>query len=318
MRPEPLYPPALLSSKHTVGIISPASAVKDLSTLEAGVTYLESLGMRVVARRLPVISSNYLAGTDHDRIKELNSFLRDPEVHAVFCTRGGYGSLRILPHIDYKAAQASPTLIIGYSDITALHLAMYAQTGIPGISGPMVSTEWAKSHPESERLFWELAGGKTPSPLLSPEGQSLKGMRSGQATGTLIGGNLAVLTRLVGTPYLPSLEGAILFIEDIGEAAYKIDAMLAHLKLAGIWDALGGLVLGEFTENSDSDRTSDEIMSVFEDYCSTVSFPVASGLMYGHIPVKNAMPIGVKARLDVDGTQADLSILEPVVSTTTS
>lgn len=309
-----MRPPALHSSKHTVGIISPASAVSDLRTLEAGISYLESLGLRVVTRRLPVISSNYLAGPDEDRIHELNSFLRDPDVQAVFCVRGGYGSLRILPFLDYDAAREAPTLIIGYSDITALHLAMYAQANVPGISGPMVSTEWANTNPESERLFWAIAGGGTPNPLLGPNGQTLEGMRDGNATGTLLGGNLAVLTRLIGTPYLPSLEGAILFIEDVGEAAYRIDSMLAHLKLAGIWDVLGGLVLGEFTESSESDRTSDDIMSVFEDYCSTAPFPVAKGLAYGHIPVKNAMPIGVKAHLEVQGTHAALSIIEPVVS----
>lgn len=310
-----MRPPALHSSKHTVGIVSPASAVSDGRTLKAGIAYLESLGLRVVTRRPPIKTTHYLAGTDTERIDELNSFLRDPDIHAVFCARGGYGSLRILPYIDYEAVRSSPTLIIGYSDITAIHLAVYAKAGVPGISGPMVSTEWAASHPVSERLFWEIAGGGTPSPLLGPAGQSLEGLRSGSVSGTLLGGNLAVLTRLLGTPYIPSFEGAILFIEDVGEAAYKVDGMLAHLKLAGIWDVLGGLVIGEFTESGSSNRTSDAIMSVFEEYCRSASFPVAKGLMYGHIPKKNAMPIGVTARLEVNGSQADLSIMESVVTT---
>lgn len=309
-----MRPPALHTSQHTVGIVSPASAVKDLHTLQAGIKYLESLGLRVVTRRAPVKTSHYLAGTDQERADELNSFLRDPDIPAVFCARGGYGSLRILQQLDYEAVRTSPTLIIGYSDITALHLAIYAQTKVPGISGPMVSTEWAHSHPESEQLFWDLAKGGTPTPLLSPEGTQLEGLRTGQATGTLIGGNLAVLTRLIGTPYLPDLTGAILFIEDVGEAAYRIDAMLAHLRLAGIWDQLGGLVLGEFTESGESNRTSNDIMGVFEDYCQSVSFPVAKGLMYGHIPKKNAMPVGVEARLTVEDSHAALYITEPVVS----
>ena len=310
-----MRPPALHSSQHIVGIASPASAVSDLHILEAGIAYLESLGLRVISKRSPVVSTNYLAGSDEARIEEFNAFLRDPNIQAIFCARGGYGSLRILPHLDYEAAHRSPTLIIGYSDITAIHLAMYAKAGIPGISGPMVSTEWADTNPESERLFWELASGGIPNPLLSPKGQSLIGLKEGAVSGTLLGGNLAVLTRLIGTPYLPSLEGAILFIEDIGEPAYRVDGMLAHLKLAGIWDQLGGLVIGEFTNSSNPERTSDEIMSVFVDYCRTAPFPVAYGLMYGHIPVKNAIPIGVQAHLEVNDTKADLSIITPVVST---
>lgn len=310
-----MLPPALHSSKHTVGIITPASAVSDATSLQAGIAYLESLGLRVVTRRPPVKTSHYLAGSDQERIDELNAFLRDPDIHAVFCARGGYGTLRILPYLDYDAARLSPTLIVGYSDITAIHMAMYAKAGIPGISGPMVSTEWANSHPDSERLFWELARGGQPTPLLSPDGASLQGVQDGVVTGTLLGGNLAVLTRLIGTPYLPSLEGAILFIEDIGEAPYRIDGMLAQLKLAGIWDSLGGLVIGKFTGSGSSNRTSAEIESVFDDYCTQAPFPVAKGLVYGHIPEKSAMPVGVTARLEVDDLQADLFIIEPVVAT---
>ena len=309
-----MLPPALHASKHTVGIITPASAVSDVTTLQAGIAYLESLGLIVVTRRPPVRTSHYLAGSDQERIDEFNAFLRDPDIHAVFCARGGYGTLRILPYLDYDAARSSPTLIVGYSDITAIHMAMYAKAGIPGISGPMVSTEWANSHPDSERLFWELAHGGQPTPLLSPDGASLRGVRDGVVTGTLLGGNLAVLTRLIGTPYLPSLEGAILFIEDVGEAAYRIDGMLAHLKLAGIWNSLGGLVIGEFTGSGSSDRTSAEIESVFDDYCKLAPFPVAKGLVYGHIPKKSAMPVGVRARLEVAGSRADLFVTEPVVA----
>lgn len=312
-----MRPPALHPSTHTVGIITPASAVSDVTALQAGITYLESLGLRVVTKRPPVRTSHYLGGSDQERIDELNAFLRDPDIHAVICARGGYGSLRILPYLDYDAARSSPTLIVGYSDITAIHMAMYAKAGIPGISGPMVSTEWGSSHLDSEQLFWELAQGGTPSPLLSPDGHSLQGVQDGVVTGSLLGGNLAVLTRLIGTPYLPSLEGAILFIEDVGEAPYRIDGMLAHLKLAGIWDSLGGLVIGQFTDGSSSDRTSVDIENVFNDYCSSAPFPVAKGLVYGHIPKKSAMPVGVTARLEVAGTQAHLFITEPVVATNT-
>ena len=309
-----LLPPPIIPGQTTIGVASPASAVKDPAKLHAGIAYLRNLGFTVKTARTDFSTDTYLSGTDAERAEELNRFLRDPDVHTIFCVRGGYGCLRILQDIDYEAVRASPRLIVGYSDITALQLAMYARAGVPSISGPMVSTEWAALDAESERLFFELAGGATPSPLLSPTGTHLKPVHEGTCTGKLLGGNLAVLVRLIGTPFLPSLVGNILFIEDVGESAYRIDGMLAQLKLAGIWDSLGGLVLGEFTTDASPERTSEEIMSVFHDYCSQAPFPVASGLMYGHIPVKNAIPIGVQAHLTVTDTAASLSILEPVVS----
>lgn len=309
-----MLPPPIIPGQTTIGVVSPASPVKDPATFTAGVDYLRSLGFTVKTIRTEFPADGYLAGTDEERVQELNAFLRDPDVQAIVCVRGGYGCLRILQDIDYDAARATPKLLVGYSDITALQLALYARAGVPSISGPMVSTEWAVLPRDDETLFFELARGHTPSPLLGPSGNALKGLKPGDATGTLLGGNLSVLVRLIGTPYLPSLEGAILFIEDIGEAAYRIDGMLAQLRLAGIWDRLGGLVLGEFTESTSTDRTSDAIMSVFDGYCQSASFPVASGLTYGHIPVKNAIPVGVRARLSVTGTHAALFIEEPVVS----
>ena len=309
-----MLPPPIIPGKTTLGVVAPASAVKDPSRLHAGVEYLRTLGFKLKQGRTAYSTEGYLSGTDTERADELNRFLRDPEVDALICVRGGYGCLRILPSIDYEAAQSYPKIVVGYSDITALQLALFARAGVPSISGPMVSTEWADSNPESEALFLQLASGGTPSPLLSPTGTPLRPMRNGSVTGYLLGGNLAVLVRMIGSPYLPSLKGSILFIEDIGESAYRIDGMLAHLKLSGVWDSLGGLVLGQFTEDTSPERTSEDIASVFTHYCSDAPFPVATGLIYGHIPMKNSIPIGVKAQLSVTDTAASLHMLEPVVS----
>ena len=309
MRPNPL-----VLSQTTIGVASPASAVKDASTFEGGISYLNSIGLRVKTGRTLFASEGYLSGDDATRAFEFNTFLRDPEIGAIFCARGGYGTLRILPLLDYDAARSSPKLIVGYSDITALQLAMFTETGLSSISGPMVSTEWFDIDPESERLFLELAQGHIPAPLLGPHGTPLRGLRGGQVTGVLLGGNLSILCRLIGTSYMPSLEGAILFIEDVGETPHRIDGMLAQLKLAGIWDLLGGLVIGMFTKEDSPDHTPTSIQKVFLDYCVQAPFPVATGLIYGHIPTKNALPIGVNARLEVSGSQASLSILEPVVT----
>ncbi|MEM8486619.1 MAG: LD-carboxypeptidase, partial [Bacteroidota bacterium] len=140
------------------------------------------------------------------------------------------------------------------------------------------------------------------------------GLQEGEATGPLLGGNLAVLSRLIGTPYLPDLRGALLFLEDINEPAYKIDAMLGQLKLSGIWENLGGLIIGQFTDEANPEHTPAEIDEVFRDYCNNVTFPVASGLRYGHIPVKNSMPVGVKARLRVTSARTEIQVLEPLVA----
>lgn len=306
--------PSLIPAQATVAVIAPASPPNDSTTLEAGFSYLKSLGIRIETTRPILPSSSYLCGSDEDRAHELNYFLARPDIDAIFCARGGYGSMRILPLIDYEAARQHPKLLIGYSDITALQLALYQKSGLPSLSGPMVGVEWAQLDPRSEKLFWDLTSGATPAPLIGPQGELLAPVLAGQAEGVLLGGNLSVLTRLIGTPYLPDLKGALLFVEDINEAAYRIDAMLAQMKLAGLWDTLGGLIIGQFTEQDSPDSTSEEIFDVFHDYCRHVSFPVAKGLSYGHIPIKNAMPIGVHARLETSATHAALSVLTPLVT----
>jgi muramoyltetrapeptide carboxypeptidase len=240
--------------------------------------------------------------------------LRRPDIRALFCVRGGYGSLRLLPNLDYEAARCHPKLLVGYSDITALHLALFRKAGWVGLSGPMVAVEWPDPDPASETLFWNMVGGTAPYDIIGPDGEHLTPMRPGTVEGVLLGGNLTLITKLIGTPYLPVLDGAILFIEEVGEPPYRIDGMLAQLKLAGILDRLGGLVIGGLTgwEPDDPDKPTLSYETVLADYVETLSCPVATGLVYGHFPVKNTMPIGVQARLYVTSDTASLTVLEAV------
>lgn len=257
----------------------------------------------------------YLCGSDEDRLAEINGFLRRPDIRMVIAARGGYGSLRLLSELDYDAAREHPKLIVGYSDITALHLAMYRFADLPGLSGPMVAVEWHDPDPASEAMFWDLVRGGTPDPLLGPGGEELEPVCEGSAEGVLLGGNLATIVRLIGTPYLPSLKGAILFLEEVGEEPYRIDAMLSQMRLAGLFRELGGLVLGGFTEwEPDEDRPTLSVEQVFDDYLADVDFPVARGLTYGHFPVKNSLPVGVRARLRVTSNLARLGLLESLVN----
>ncbi len=309
-----MLPQALLPQHATIAIATPASPPRDLAAYEAGIAYLAGLGFSVKHAPLPPPHHRYLNGTDEQRAAAFNALLSDPDIDAIFCTRGGYGTSRMLSLLDYEAARISPKLLVGYSDITALQLALYKEAAWRSLSGPMVAVEWGTLDPRCEEQFWTIATATEAFTLANVTGDPLLCMHAGEHTGPLLGGNLAVLTRLVGTPYLPNLQGAVLFLEDVNEPAYKVDAMLSQLKLSGIWENLGGLILGAFTDDDHPESTPAEIDEVFRDYCKNVDFPVASGLRYGHIPVKNAMPVGVEARLRVTPTQTELQILEPLVT----
>lgn len=307
MKPAPKHPP------RTIGVVAPASAPGDQGKLAAGLAGLEAAGYAVETVRQDFSPHGYLCGSDADRLDEFNRMLRRTDLDVLVSVRGGYGTLRLLPHLDYAAARRHRKLLVGYSDITALQLALYEKAGWRSLSGPMVAVEWPDPDARSTGLFLDLLRGGTPAPLLGPNGETLRPMRPGEVEGVLLGGNLAMVARLIGTPYLPALEGAILFLEEVGEPPYRVDGLLAHLKLAGILDRLGGLVLGAFTEGDPPPgRPSLALAQVFDDYLGDAPYPVAQGLVYGHIPVKNTIPTGVRARLRVTDKDAALSILEPV------
>ncbi len=309
----PVLKPPPIEPGDTLAVVAPASAPFDPERLPAGLERLRRLGFRIETARTDFSPYGYLAGPDAVRLEELNGFLRREDIKAILCVRGGYGVLRLLPHLDYEAAARRPKLIVGYSDITALHLAMVSQIGLTGLSGPMVAAEWWRPDPVSERLFWPLAQGAAPGPVEGPEGPYLGSLRPGTAEGMLVGGNLTLLTRLIGTPYLPPLDGAILFFEEIGEQPYRLDGVLAQWKLSGWLDRLGGVVIGAVTawepEEGRPTFTPDE---VFAAYFGDAPYPVATGLVYGHFPAKATLPVGVRARLTVGGAEARLELLERV------
>ena len=306
--------PRPLTPTSRIAIAAPASAALDAADVDAGLAALRSRGLAVDAGRASIRPTTYLSGTDDERADELNALLARDDLDAIVCLRGGYGALRILDRIDYAAARAHPKLIVGYSDITALHFALYAKSGVPGLSGPMLASDWPQLDGESEAQFWSVAGGRMVE-LAGPGDERLAPMNEGEATGVLLGGNLALTVALLGTPYLPDLRGAILFLEDVGESPYRIDGMLARLRLAGVLGQLGGLVFGAFTDaEPPADRPSFSVDEVLAHYASFVDGPVASGLVYGHVSRKVTVPIGVQARLTVRGDHAELATLSPVAA----
>ena len=309
-------PPALGPGARVL-VVAPSSAPRAPDRLAAGLAALRARGLDAVPLRDGYAPHGFLAGPDAERLDEFNRALRDPDAAAIVCVRGGYGALRLLPGLDYAAARARPKLLVGYSDVTALHLALYRHAGWRGLSGPMVAVEWAEGHETahdaaSEALFWHLARGGVADDLLGPQGERLAPVAEGTAEGVLLGGNLTLVTKLVGTPYLPDLTGAILFLEEVGEEPYRLDGLLAQLALAGILGRLGGLVLGAFTEGVPTQPHFLPQEEVLAHYARKVPGPVAQGLVYGHVPSKNTLPVGVRARLVVAGGSARLALLEPV------
>lgn len=309
----PLAP--VLRRTSTVAVAAPASAPLDDARYRTGLAALRARGLRVETPRETFAEHGFLAGPDADRLGEFNALLRRDDLDAIFCVRGGYGTLRLLPALDYAAARALPKLVVGYSDITALHFALFAKAGLSGLSGPMIAPDWPDLDAASEAQFWRLAGGDAPVEIVGPGGEALQSVRSGRAEGVLLGGNLTMIAALIGTPFLPDLDGAILFLEEVGEPPYKIDRLFAQLRLAGVLENLGGLVLGAFTgAEPPPNRPSLSLNAVLDHYTSALPYPVARGLVYGHMPTKSTLPVGVRARLEVEGDAAALTVLDPVTA----
>jgi muramoyltetrapeptide carboxypeptidase len=262
----------------------------------------------------------YFAGTDEQRLADLNDALRDPGVGAIWCIRGGYGTTRILDRIDFDALTRHPKPLIGYSDITAVLNAATRHTGVVTFHAPMARVSmpaFSRWHFERVLTAAEPAGrlGRLvePADVLVPTDNRIATLHGGVAEGPLAGGNLTLLQCLVGTPHFPDLDGAILFLEDVGEDLYRVDRMLAHLRMVGALDALAGIMVGRFTElnrvMADGALGFDEVLAT---YFLPLGIPVAYGFPIGHIDDQWTLPLGVRARLDAD--RGEVELLEPAVA----
>jgi len=296
-------PPAALRPQDRVAVIAPASAF-ERGPFDAGLALLDAryrteYGNGLFERR------RYLAGSDDRRLAELHAALTDPGIRAVFCARGGYGATRLLRQLAASAPAGAPKPLIGFSDITALHLWLQAYGRI-SIHGPVLTQLPRLSSATCTRLF-DLLESVRPAPPLAGTATYVGGV----AEGPLLGGNLSVFTRLLGTPYLPALDGAILLLEDQGERPYRLDRMWTHLQLAGVFERVRGIALGSFTacEERGADYTSDEVL---RELATSTGLPCAAGLPIGHGDVNEPVPLGVRVRLDADA--ARLTFLEPAVS----
>jgi muramoyltetrapeptide carboxypeptidase len=303
---ETMTKPRALAPGDTVGLITPSSYVFDLWRLDLIPPRLEPLGLKCKFGRNVRARRGYLAGTERERLEDLHAMFGDPEVAAVFCVGGGYGTERLLDRIDYELIRKNPKILLGYSDITGLHLAIGKKSRLVTFHGPVALS----SLPE-----WTLAGLKkalfTAEPVgvvenppekdaLSPEFPRHT-VSPGRARGRSVGGNLTLISTTMGTPWEIDTKGKILLLEDTGEAPYRIDRMLVQLKLAGKLADCAGVVWGTCTDCEPSNSSFEINLSMSElldDLLGDLGKPVLAGLVFGHTKEKATVPLGVEAELD--------------------
>ena len=297
-----LQKPKKLNKNDVIGIISPASSPDELSRIEQGVKYLESLGYRVKVGANVGKNHGYLAGTDKERVDDLHSMFKDKSVKAIFTLRGGYGAFRLLDKIDYRLIKNNPKIFVGYSEMTALQMAFLEKAGLITFAGPMVAVDFHDEiSPFTNEHFWAtITSNKKLGKLKYPENQKLPYLQKGSASGRLIGGNLAVFAALLGTEYFPNLTGKILMIEDIGELPYRVDRMLNQLRLSGTLKKVRGIILGRFVDchEHDPNKKTLTLGEVISDYIGTLKIPSIYTFPHGHIKDFVTIPFGLKVHLN--------------------
>jgi muramoyltetrapeptide carboxypeptidase len=292
-----------LPAGATVAVIAPAGPVNP-----AVLPAVQALYARhgLVARLYPGChqQTGYLAGPDALRLADLHAALAADDVAAIHCLRGGYGCMRLLPDIDTALLRARPKLLIGYSDITALH-ALWASEGLPSLHAPMPASDLVKPGREADEaaLFALLRQGAPAGTVLAPtlEAEGLR--QAGLAEGVLIGGNLSLVAALTGTPWAWNAHRAILFLEDVSEELYRADRYLQQLRLAGVLGVVAGFVLGSFTE-------SESPQALLRQTLLPLGKPVLGGWPAGHGTPNRPLPLGLRVRLDADA--GSLTLLEPL------
>lgn len=304
-----IRPPAL-GDRARIALVAPAGPLAE-GAVDRAEARIHAWGWKPITGTHARGRHTFLSGLDEQRAHDLNTAIRSDENDAIWCLRGGYGTMRILDMIDWDALAARPRPLIGFSDNTALHLAMQ-KLGIVSFHGP---------HPAVEDLTEFSAGqlramlsvtepsGELPYPQRAERAVTIAG---GVAEGRLVGGNLSLITATLGTPYAIDTRGAILFLEEVGEPAYRVDRMLTHLRLAGAFDGVTGVAIGAFTDQPD-DR-EDHIppaLEIARDHLATLGIPVAFGLPFGHIDDMWTLPLGVRASLDASA--GSLALLDAAV-----
>lgn len=313
--------PPRLREGDTVGLVAPAMFSDDSDEVDKIKRTISDMGLN------PKIAANvtsrygYLAGTDQQRARAIDAMYADRSVRAIFAVHGGWGSARLLPLLDWALIRANPKLLIGSSDVTALHLALAARAGFPTIHGPNSFYSWQELSQDSLRRIAFDGGMPTfinpqadPNEAAVPDRWRITTIRKGKASGKLLGGNLSVLAALVGTPWLPDFDGAILFLEEAGEAEYRIDRMMTQLGQAGILRKVAGVVFGQCTRCATDipGYSGFTVPDVLRQHLEPLGVPAFSGANVGHVANQFCLPVGVRVEIDADA--GSIRMLEPAVA----
>ena len=312
--------PRRLRPGDTVGLVAPATATFFPVDIDIAEEALTAMGLKVKRGAHLLDRFGFLAGRDRDRAADINGFFADPSIAGIVALRGGWGCARLLPYLDYEMIAKHPKVVLGYSDITALLNGVHAMTGLVTFHGPVGVSRWNSfNHDYMKRVVFdgeavtfqnlrELEDGE-----LAQRKNRVRTITPGGARGRMLGGNLTVLTSILGSPYVPDFAGAILFLEDTDEAPYRVDRMMTQLKLAGILDTARGVVFGECTdcepgEGSYGSLTLEEILT---DHLKPLGLPAWHNAMIGHIPKQFTVPVGVE--VEIDAAAGTIRMLEPAV-----
>lgn len=307
-----LIKPKALKKGDVIGVCAPASPLKSRASLTKAVNYLERVGYRVELGKHIFSEYGYLAGKDEHRAQDFNSMVSDPKIKAIIFTRGGFGSSRILPFIDFGKLKNDPKIIVGYSDITALQLAIFRKIGMVTFAGPMVASDFGQNFSGvAEEIFWKILTSKKPiGNIYKYFDNNMDVISNGKAVGRLIGGNLSIISSMIGTQYFPSMDNVILMLEEVEEAPYRVDRMLHQLKYAGVLEKLSGILLGDFsTCKPEKNKPTLSLGQIFNKILRNQ--PTISNLHFGH--VKNPITLPLGARVKIETQKKEIKILESVV-----
>ena len=301
----PLLKPRSLKRGDTVGFCAPAGIIYNDAEFDNMKSVLEGMGLRVVFGKHVKRRYGYLAGTDEQRAEDLNDFFRNSEINAIVAVRGGWGCNRILPLLDYDMIRNNPKPLCGFSDITSLHMALYRKSGLVSFHSPHGNSVWSDfTRNEFKRILFK----EENEPVLYSASSNINTISPGISEGILFGGNMTVFTSLIGSEYMPSMHGAILYLEDISEDAYKIDRMFSQLSMSGILSQISGFAFGRCTNCNFTGSNNFSLNYLLNHYIKPLNIPAVSGLSISHEPDNLTIPVGIKAKLN--STTGTIHLLE--------
>ena len=283
--------PERIQPGDTIGVAAPAGPF-DRKTFSCGARILEDMGFKLFIPPGLFERNGYLAGPDEHRVQSLNQMFADNSIDGIICARGGYGSMRILPMLDFDVIRNNPKVFIGFSDITTLLSVFFTRCNLATFHGPVITSLAGATEETKQSLLGNISSGDKLE-IKVPGGRTIK---SGVGTGQVCGGNLTMLSHLIGTSFAPGYKNRILFLEDRGEAPYRIDRMLVHMKLAGCFKRIAGIILGSFEECGPIEEIIKIIVNIFQD----CPIPILGGLDAGHGKHNLTIPLGIEATLDAD------------------